>query len=56
MAKLTSQSCGDLYQLAACPVEMEPFKVHPSTRGHLTGLRNKPLQKQELSSLGNFQH
>ena len=26
--------------------EMEPFKDHPSTRGHLTSLRNKPQQKQ----------
>ena len=37
----------------ACPLEMVPFKDHPSTRGRLTGLRNKPQQKQ----LGyNFQH
>ena len=28
--------------LAACSLEMEPFKGHPSTRGRLTGLRNKP--------------
>ena len=29
-------------QLAICPVEMELFKDHPSTRGCLTALRNKP--------------
>ena len=33
-------------RLAACALEMEPFKDHPSTRGRLTGLRNKPQQKQ----------
>ena len=33
-------------RLAAYPLEMEPFKDHPSTRGRLTGLRNKPQQKQ----------
>ena len=33
-------------------MEMEPFKDHPNTRGHLTGLRTS-LSK---SSLGNFQH
>ena len=41
MAKLISQSCGDL-QLAVCPGEMEPFKDHLSTHGHLTSLTNKP--------------
>ena len=39
-------SCVAIYsQLAACPVEMELFEDHPSTRGRLTGLRNKPQQK-----------
>ena len=33
-------------QLSACPWEMEEFKDHPSTRGCLTSLRNKPQQKQ----------
>ena len=39
--------------LAACPVEMEPFYDHASTRGYLAGLRNKPQQKQpgQLSAL-----
>ena len=33
----------DIYsRLAACPVEMEPFKDHFSTHGRLTGLRSKP--------------
>ena len=32
--------------LAAFPVEMEPFKDHSRTRGHLIGLRNKPQQNQ----------
>ena len=32
--------------LAACPLEMAPFKGHPSTREHLTGLRNKPQEKE----------
>ena len=41
----TSASC----QLTTCPGEMEPFKDHPSTRVHLTSLRNK-------SSLSNFQY
>ena len=35
-------------RLAACPVEMEPFKDHPSTRGCLTGLRNKLPQQKEI--------
>ena len=35
--------------LSACQEEMEQFKDHPSTRGHLTSLRNK-------SSLDKFQH
>ena len=35
-------SCVVVYsQLAACPVEMEPFKDHPSTHGCLTGLTQK---------------
>ena len=40
-------------QLSAYPGEMEPFEDHPSTRGHLTSLRNKPQQKQpgQLSAL-----
>ena len=35
-------------QLPACQGEMEPFKDHPDTRGHIcmAGLRNKPQQKQ----------
>ena len=47
-------SCVVIYsRLAACPVEMEPFKDHPSTRGYLTSLRIKPWQKQpvQLSAL-----
>ena len=27
-------------QLSACPGKTEPFKDHPGTHGHLTGLRN----------------
>ena len=29
-------------RLSACPFKVEPFKVHPSTYGCLTGLRNQP--------------
>ena len=32
--------------LSVCPGEIEPYKDHPSTYGHLTSLRNKPQQKQ----------
>ena len=33
-------------QLSAYQGDMEPFEGDPSTRGHLTSLRNKPQQKQ----------
>ena len=39
-------------QLSACQEYMQPFEGDLSTRGHLTGLKNKPQQ----SSLFNFQH
>ena len=33
-------------QLSAFQGDMQPFEGHPNTHGHLTGLRNKPQQKQ----------
>ena len=33
-------------RLSACQGDMDPFEGNPSTRGHLTSLRNKPQQKQ----------
>ena len=33
-------------QLSAYQGDMEPFEGNPSTRGHLTSLRNKPQQKE----------
>ena len=33
-------------QLSACQEDIEPIKDHPSTHRYLTGLRNKPQQKQ----------
>ena len=33
-------------RLSACQGDMEPFEGNPYTRGRLTGLRNKPQQKQ----------
>ena len=48
MAKLTSQLCGEL-QPAICLSRgyvRSYLKVTPSTCEHLTGLRNKPQQKQ----------
>ena len=33
-------------RLSICQEDMEPFEGDPSTRGHLTSLRNKPQQKQ----------
>ena len=40
------QSGGDLLPSAcfACPGEIEVFRDHPNTYGHLTSLRNKPQQ------------
>ena len=45
MAKLISQLRGEL-QLSIYTREMKPSEDHPSTRGRLTCLRNKPQQKQ----------
>ena len=39
--------CVAIYSwLSACPLEVEPFKDHPTIHGCLTGLRNKPHQRQ----------
>ena len=46
MAKLISQLCGELKLVVCCQEDMQPFEGDPSTRGRLTGLRNKPQQKQ----------
>ena len=45
MAKLISQLRGEL-QLSIYTGEIKLSKGHPSTRGRLTCLRNKPQQKQ----------
>ena len=43
----SSTSCVVNYsQLSACQEEIEMFKDHLSTRGHLTSLRKKPQQNQ----------
>ena len=46
MTKTTIQSPDGSSQVAAFQVPPEPFKDHPSTRGCLTGPRNKPQEKQ----------
>ena len=33
-------------KVAACTSQPMALNEHPSTRGHLTGLRNKPQKKQ----------
>ena len=45
MAKLISQSCGELQPAVCLSREIEPSEGHPCTRGCLTSLRNKPQQK-----------
>ena len=46
MAKLISQSCGELQPAVCLPRGYGLFEGDPSTRGRLTSLRNKPQQKQ----------
>ena len=46
MINLTSKSCGYLQWALWLSKGMGPFRSYPSTCGHLTGLRNKPQQKQ----------
>ena len=52
MAYIINQSCGDFQQggwlYTSQPVA---FSGHPTTRGRLTGLRNKPQQKQTCQHL-----
>ena len=43
MAYIINQSCGD-FQQGGCLYKLT--SGHPSTCGRLTGLRNKPQQKQ----------
>ena len=46
MAKLISQSCGELQPAVCLSRDMQPLEGDPYTRGRLTSLRNKPQQKQ----------
>ena len=46
MAYIIDQSCGDFQQGGACTSQPVTFNEQLSTRGHLTGLRNTPQQKQ----------
>ena len=36
-----------LYQLFGCPEKMEPFKDHPITPGHQTGLKKEASVKAD---------
>ena len=38
-------------KVVACTSQPVAFNGHPNTRGHLTGLRNKPQQKQTCQHL-----
>ena len=40
-----SSSVVNYTQFSACQGDLEPFEDHPSTRGYLTSLRNKPQLK-----------
>ena len=46
MAYIMNESGGDISKVAACTSQTVAFTEHLSTRGHLTGLRNKPQKKQ----------
>ena len=50
IAYIINKSCGDFNIVAACTSKPVAFSEHPSTHGHLTGLRNKP-QKIQASQL-----
>ena len=52
MAYIINQSCGDFQQGGYfCTSQPVAFNGHPNTRGCLTGLRNKPQQKQTCQHL-----
>ena len=51
MAYIIIQSYGDFQQGVACTSQPVAFNGHPSTRGRLTGLRNKPQRKQTCQHL-----
>ena len=42
MKNITSQSCDNFQLASASPSKMESFEDHPSTDGHLPGLRKQP--------------
>ena len=48
MAYIMNESGGDFSfsKVAACTNQPVALNEHPSTRGRLTGLRNKPQKKQ----------
>ena len=46
MAKLISQSCGELQPAVCLPRGHAAIEGDPDTRGRLTSLRNKTQQKQ----------
>ena len=51
MAYIMNESGGDFSSARWLPVQAPvPYNEHPSTHGHLTGLRNKP-QKNQTSQL-----
>ena len=39
-------------KMAACTSQAVAFNRHPSTCGHLTGLRNNPQKKTDQSTIG----
>ena len=51
MAYIINQLYGDFQQMVACTNQPVAFNGHPSTCGRLTGLTNKPQQKQTCQHL-----